>query len=204
MTDPLKELLAGLPLPGSPTAWQFATATLISVVLYFALRALIGKWREAVLRTEEAWDDALLNAAESRAYGLYFIAALNLTLIWIYGQGSEVDSNTSDYFIGAYILLATSLTSVVIKHFAPLLLDRFTRKSAVTVSGGNPAPDFPREVRGLVLRPPTRDGEVRHRAHRGAGVARRVLPDHRSGHPTESRKHRELLPPVAGQAIRRR
>ena len=64
----------------------------------------------------------LLNAAESRAYGLYFIAALNLTLIWIYGQGSEVDSNTSDYFIGAYILLATSLTSVVIKHFAPCCL----------------------------------------------------------------------------------
>ena len=26
-----------------------------------------------------------------KAYGLYFIAALNLTLIWIYGQGSEVD-----------------------------------------------------------------------------------------------------------------
>ena len=56
----------------------------------------------------------------------------------IYGRGSEVDSNSSDYFIGAYIILATSLISVVIKHFAPLLLDRFTRKSAVTVSGGNP------------------------------------------------------------------
>ena len=42
---------------------------------------------EAVLRTEEAWDDALLNAAESRAYGLYFIGALNLALI---GYTAEV------------------------------------------------------------------------------------------------------------------
>ena len=137
MADPLKDLLADLPLLND-TTWQFVAAIMITLGLYVGLRFLIGKWREAVLRTEEAWDDALLNAAESRAYGLYFIGSLNLTLIWIYGRGSEVDSNSSDYFIGAYIILATSLISVVIKHFAPLLLDRFTRKSAVTVSGGNP------------------------------------------------------------------
>jgi small-conductance mechanosensitive channel len=107
-------------------------------MLFGVLKLIIGKWREAVLRTEEAWDDALLNAAESRAYGLYFIGSLNLALIWVYGRGSDVDSNTADWFIGAYILIATSLISVVIKHFAPLLLDRFTRKSSVTVSGGNP------------------------------------------------------------------
>ena len=137
MADPLKDLLADLPFLND-TTWQFVAAIMITLGLYVGLRFLIGKWREAVLRTEEAWDDALLNAAESRAYGLYFIGSLNLTLIWIYGRGSEVDSNSSDYFIGAYIILATSLISVVIKHFAPLLLDRFTRKSAVTVSGGNP------------------------------------------------------------------
>ena len=137
MADPLKDHHADLPLLND-TTWQFVAAIMITLGLYVGLRFLIGKWREAVLRTEEAWDDALLNAAESRAYGLYFIGSLNLTLIWIYGRGSEVDSNSSDYFIGAYIILATSLISVVIKHFAPLLLDRFTRKSAVTVSGGNP------------------------------------------------------------------
>ena len=137
MADPLKDLLADLPF-FNDTTWQFVAAIMITLGLYVGLRFLIGKWREAVLRTEEAWDDALLNAAESRAYGLYFIGSLNLTLIWIYGRGSEVDSNSSDYFIGAYIILATSLISVVIKHFAPLLRDRFTRKSAVTVSGGNP------------------------------------------------------------------
>ena len=131
MSDPLKEIIQDLPLPASDTnAWLFVSAILFTLSFYAALRVLIGKWREAVLRTEEAWDDALLNAAESRAYGLYFIGSLNLTLLWIYGRGSEVDSNTSDWFIGAYILLATSLLSVVIKHFAPLLLDRFTRKSA--------------------------------------------------------------------------
>ena len=138
MSDPLKEMIADLPLPGSDTTWQFAFAILLTLMLFGVLKLIIGKWREAVLRTEEAWDDALLNAAESRAYGLYFIGALNLALIWVYGRGSDVDSKSADWFIGAYILIATSLISVVIKHFAPLLLDRFTRKSAVTVSGGNP------------------------------------------------------------------
>ena len=138
MSDPLKEMIADLPLPGSETTWQFLFALLLTLMFFGVLKLIIGKWREAVLRTEEAWDDALLNAAESRAYGLYFIGALNLALIWVYGRGSDVDSNSADWFIGAYILIATSLISVVIKHFAPLLLDRFTRKSAVTVSGGNP------------------------------------------------------------------
>jgi small-conductance mechanosensitive channel len=138
MSDPLKEMIADLPLPGSDTTWQFVFALLLTFMLFGVLKLIIGKWREAVLRTEEAWDDALLNAAESRAYGLYFIGSLNLALIWVYGRGSDVDSNTADWFIGAYILIATSLISVVIKHFAPLLLDRFTRKSSVTVSGGNP------------------------------------------------------------------
>ena len=138
MSDFLKETIAGLPLPGSETTWQFVFALLLTLMFFGVLKLIIGKWREAVLRTEEAWDDALLNAAESRAYGLYFIGALNLSLIWVYGRGSDVDSNSADWFIGAYILIATSLISVVIKHFAPLLLDRFTRKSAVTVSGGNP------------------------------------------------------------------
>ena len=138
MSDFLKETIAGLPLPGSETTWQFVFALLLTFMFFGILKLIIGKWREAVLRTEEAWDDALLNAAESRAYGLYFIGALNLALIWVYGRGSDVDSNSADWFIGAYILIATSLISVVIKHFAPLLLDRFTRKSAVTVSGGNP------------------------------------------------------------------
>jgi len=138
MSDFLKETIAGLPLPGSETTWQFVFALLLTLAFFGILKLIIGKWREAVLRTEEAWDDALLNAAESRAYGLYFIGALNLALIWVYGRGSDVDSNSADWFIGAYILIATSLISVVIKHFAPLLLDRFTRKSAVTVSGGNP------------------------------------------------------------------
>jgi small-conductance mechanosensitive channel len=138
MSDPLKEMIADLPLPGSDTTWQFVFALLLTTMLFGVLKLIIGKWREAVLRTEEAWDDALLNAAESRAYGLYFIGSLNLALIWVYGRGSDVDSNTTDWFIGAYILIATSLISVVIKHFAPLLLDRFTRKSSVTVSGGNP------------------------------------------------------------------
>lgn len=138
MSDFLKETIAGLPLPGSETTWQFIFALLLTLMFFGILKLIIGKWREAVLRTEEAWDDALLNAAESRAYGLYFIGALNLALIWVYGRGSDVDSNSADWFIGAYILIATSLISVVIKHFAPLLLDRFTRKSAVTVSGGNP------------------------------------------------------------------
>ena len=138
MSDFLKETIAGLPLPGSETTWQFIFALLLTLMFFGVLKLIIGKWREAVLRTEEAWDDALLNAAESRAYGLYFIGALNLALIWVYGRGSDADSNSADWFIGAYILIATSLISVVIKHFAPLLLDRFTRKSAVTVSGGNP------------------------------------------------------------------
>ena len=138
MSDPLKEMIADLPLPASETTWQFLFALLLTLMFFGVLKLIVGKWREAVLRTEEAWDDALLNAAESRAYGLYFIGALNLALIWVYGRGSDVDSNSADWFIGAYILIATSLISVVIKHFAPLLLDRFTRKSAVTVSGGNP------------------------------------------------------------------
>ena len=138
MSAPLKDMIADLPLPGSETTWQFFFALILTLMFYGILRLIIGKWREAVLRTEEAWDDALLNAAESRAYGLYFIGSINLALIWVYGRGSDVDSNTADWFIGAYIQIATSLISVVIKHFAPLLLDRFTRKSSVTVSGGNP------------------------------------------------------------------
>ncbi len=70
MSDPLKEMIADLPLPGSETTWQFLFALLLTLMFFGVLKLIVGKWREAVLRTEEAWDDALLNAAESRAYGL--------------------------------------------------------------------------------------------------------------------------------------
>ena len=115
-----------------------------------------------------------------KGYGLYFIAALNLTLIWIYGQGSGS--------FGIQLLhwglhpTTTSLTSVVIKHFAPLLDSSGSPQSrfrAAICSG------IPREsvvwFFGLQL---AMEGSASSSS--SAGVARRVLLDRRSGYPTES------------------
>ena len=93
------------------------------------------------MSTETAWDDKLHRPIATRAYFFLYVGAAQLTLLWVF-DGYSFNETLDPMFSAIYILLATSIASVSIKHIIPMILDRFTEKSSVTVSGSNPLITF--------------------------------------------------------------
>ena len=108
---------------------------------YIIKYAVVRPWGRVVMSTDTAWDDKLHRPVANRAYFFLFVGAAQLSLMWVSDQASFND-DISSYFSAIYILTATSIASVSIKHIIPMVMDRFTEKSSVTVSGSNPLITF--------------------------------------------------------------
>ena len=108
---------------------------------YIIKYAVVRPWGRVVMSTDTAWDDKLHRPIANRAYFFLFVGAAQLSLMWVSDQASFND-DISSYFSAIYILTATSIASVSIKHIIPMVMDRFTEKSSVTVSGSNPLITF--------------------------------------------------------------
>ena len=116
-----------------------AVATIIG--FYSVKYAIVRPWGRVVMSTETAWDDKLHRPIAVRAYTFLFVGAAQLTVLWVSNEAS-FNEGLSSYFSAIYILIATSIASVSIKHIIPMVMDRFTEKSSVTVSGSNPLITF--------------------------------------------------------------
>jgi small-conductance mechanosensitive channel len=75
-------------------------------------------------------------------YLFIIVGSINLSVIWISAADSEIVTTLNPIFSVAYILLSTSLASVIVKYITPVVAERFSQKSSVTVSGGNPIISF--------------------------------------------------------------
>jgi len=114
---------------------------LTAIGYYLVKYAIVRPWGRVVMSTDTAWDDKLHRPIANRAYFFLFVGSAQLSILWVSGEASFNDS-LSSYFSAIYILTATSIASTSIKHIIPMVMERFTEKSSVTVSGSNPLITF--------------------------------------------------------------
>ena len=109
--------------------------TLLSLaIVRFLMRKIILDFVKATTAT---WDDQLYRPVTQRLYSFIVLVGVQLTLLWIRGEEEDLNVALDPLFSAAYILLTTSLASVAIKIMIPVLIDKFSNPSTVTVSGSN-------------------------------------------------------------------
>ncbi|MEJ6562563.1 MAG: mechanosensitive ion channel family protein [Euryarchaeota archaeon] len=99
---------------------------------------VVRPWRNLIVRSAAKWDDALLRPMSARLYVFVFTIGLHLSVNWITENSEDVPDDLGPLFSATYILLATTILSTGIKHLLPVILNRFSDQSSVTVSGSNP------------------------------------------------------------------
>ena len=109
--------------------------TLLSLaVVRFLMKKIILDFVKATTAT---WDDQLYRPVTQRLYSFIVLVGVQLTLLWIRGEEEDLNVALDPLFSAAYILLTTSLASVAIKIMIPVIIDKFSNPSTVTVSGSN-------------------------------------------------------------------
>ena len=109
--------------------------TLISVaIVQYLMKKVVLDFVKA---TSFDWDDHLYRPVTQRLYGFIVFAGLQLTMLWVMGEEDDLNVALDPVFQAIYILLSTSLLSVALKIMIPVILDKFSNQSSVTVSGSN-------------------------------------------------------------------
>ncbi len=120
----------------------FAAAVLVFILIfeiYVVMRVLeriSGKHRAA-------WSEPLFKPMRNRFYLLTVITTLNITRWWIRPDdmfesiSGLTGPSIQDYFYAIYILLATSMVSVSIKHILPSTLKNIDSEEFVVLTGGH-------------------------------------------------------------------
>ena len=122
--------------------FKFGICIILTFMAFQIIKyGIVRPWGRIVMSTDTAWDDKLHRPVATRAYFFLYVGATQLTLLWVF-EGLSFNDTLDPLFSAIYILLATSIASVSIKHIIPMILDRFTEKSSVTVSGSNPLITF--------------------------------------------------------------
>ena len=94
---------------------------IFTVIGYYIIKyAIVRPWGRVVMSTDTAWDDKLHRPIANRAYFFLFVGAAQLSTLWISNQ-SEFNDTLAPYFSAIYILTATSIASVSIKHILSLI-----------------------------------------------------------------------------------
>ena len=122
--------------------FKFGISIILTFMAFQVVKyGIVRPWGRIVMSTETAWDDKLHRPVATRAYFFLYVGATQLTSLWVF-EGYSFNDTLDPIFSAIYILLATSIASVSIKHIIPMVMDRFTEKSSVTVSGSNPLITF--------------------------------------------------------------
>ncbi len=116
--------------------WSFGlVATLFTVGF---VRLLMQKiLLDFVKKTPFQWDDKLYSPVTKRIYTFILVTGALLTMTWILGEDHSLVVSSDPMFQAMFILLSTSLLSVSLKVMIPVIMDRFSEPSSVTVSGSN-------------------------------------------------------------------
>lgn len=115
---------------------------LLIAALIFANYAIARPWYRFVKSTEVEWDDLLFESFSKRLYFFVILGGINLTINWINADDITLIETLDPIFSITYIILGTSLASVTVKNITPVVTERYSKKSSVTVSGGNPIISF--------------------------------------------------------------
>ncbi len=110
--------------------------------------AIVRPWHKLVTSTEAEWDDLIFASFKSRLYFFAMLGCTHLSMRWINGPDSELIVTLTPFFSVTYIILTTTIASVIVYYLTPVLMERYANKSSVTVSGGNPLISF--FLRGVI------------------------------------------------------
>lgn len=103
-------------------------------IVHFLMKKIILDFVKATTFT---WDDYLYRPVSQRLYLFVLLVGIQLTLLWIRGAEEDLNVALDPLFSASYILLTTSLASVAVKVMIPVIIDKFSNPSTVTVSGSN-------------------------------------------------------------------
>ncbi|DAC08813.1 MAG TPA: hypothetical protein D7H88_02550 [Candidatus Poseidoniales archaeon] len=103
-------------------------------IVHFLMKKIILDFVKATTFT---WDDHLYRPVSQRLYLFVLLVGIQLTLLWIRGEEEDLNVALDPLFSASYILLTTSLASVAVKIMIPVIIDKFSNPSTVTVSGSN-------------------------------------------------------------------
>ena len=90
-----------------------------------------------VRRTSFDWDDNLYAPVSKRFYLFILFLGIQLTMTWVLGESDSFVESMAPFFEAIFIILTASLLSVFLKIMIPVIMDRFSDPSSVTVSGSN-------------------------------------------------------------------
>ena len=114
---------------------------LVTLSIIFSKYAVIRPWFKLVKKTKNEWDDMLVVPISNRLYSFVLVGGINLSVVWIDTENVVLET-LMPFFSAIYIIISASIASVTIAHLVPVIMDRFTDKSNVTVSGSNPLLTF--------------------------------------------------------------
>ena len=119
-----------------------AAAALI-FVLVFEIYVVMRVFERFSNKHHAPWSEALFRPLRNRFYLLTVLISLNLTRWWLspddifQSLNSNGGPSVQDYFYASYILLATSIVSVSIKHVLPSTLKSIESEESVVLAGGH-------------------------------------------------------------------
>lgn len=133
VVDDIIEQANGLDLWAQYTLGLGLTVVALAIVRFLMKKVIL----DFVKATTFTWDDHLYKPVTQRLYTFILLVGIQLTLLWIRGEEEDLNVALDPLFSAAYILLTASLASVAIKVMIPVLIDKFSNPSTVTVSGSN-------------------------------------------------------------------
>ena len=133
VVDDIIEQANGLDLWAQYTLGLGLTVVALAIVRFLMKKVIL----DFVKATTFTWDDHLYKPVTQRLYTFILLVGIQLTLLWIRGEEEDLTVALDPLFSAAYLLLTASLASVAIKVMIPVLIDKFSNPSTVTVSGSN-------------------------------------------------------------------
>jgi len=110
-----------------------STFMALGIVRLFLKKVIL----DFVKKTEVKWDDMLYSPLSQRTYIFTFLLGIQLTMNWIMGVEDDFVKSFTPLFEATYIIISTSLLSVALRIMIPVIMDKFSDPSSVTVSGSN-------------------------------------------------------------------
>ena len=120
----------------------FAAAVLV-FILGFEIYVVMKVLERFTDKHQASWSNLLFKPLRFRFYLLTVVITLNITRWWLSPDdmfqsiSGEISPSVQRYFYATYILLATSIVSVSIKHVLPSTLEAIDSETAIVLSGGH-------------------------------------------------------------------
>ncbi len=110
-----------------------STLIVLGIVRLFMKKVVL----DFVRKTEASWDDKLYTPVSKRTYIFTFLLGIQFTMNWVLGSDDSFAKSMTPFFDATYIIISSSILSVSLMIMVPVIMDKFSDPSSVTVSGSN-------------------------------------------------------------------